>query len=185
MNSLVIDTSTHRTSVGLFRGTSELFTGFHDGATAHAEALPKLVKEALAISNEIDQVIVGMGPGPFTGLRVGIAFAQTFAHAREIPWIGACSLDAIDVDSDSYIVTTDARRKEVYWAKYSGGKRTYGPQVSTPAYVEELPEKKYGFGFTENLYPSMSKLLAAALDAPVNEPMYLRRPDAVPTSERT
>jgi len=79
----------------------------------------------------------------------------------------------------------DARRKEVYWAKYSEGKRTYGPQVSTPAYVEELPEKKYGFNFTENLYPSMSKLLAAALDAPVNEPMYLRRPDAVPTSERT
>ena len=100
MNSLVIDTSTHRTSVGLFRGTIELFTGFHDGATAHAEALPKLVKEALAISNEINQVIVGMGPGPFTGLRVGIVFAQTFAHAREIPWIGACSLDAIDVDSD-------------------------------------------------------------------------------------
>lgn len=185
VNSLVIDTSTNRTSVGLFVGANELFAGFHDGATAHAEALPKLVSEALGISNEIDRVIVGMGPGPFTGLRVGIVFAQTFAHAREIACIGACSLDAIHVDSDSYIVTTDARRKEVYWAKYLHGKRTVGPQVSTPAYVEELPEKKFGFGFTDNLYPSMAGLLTSALDSPVSEPMYLRRPDAVPTSERT
>ena len=84
---------------------------------------------------------VGMGPGPFTGLRVGIVFAQTFATARNIPWRGACSLDAIDVDSDLYIVTTDARRKEVYWAKYENGIRIKGPEVDAPSSVTELPEK--------------------------------------------
>ncbi|MBU3752792.1 MAG: tRNA (adenosine(37)-N6)-threonylcarbamoyltransferase complex dimerization subunit type 1 TsaB, partial [Candidatus Nanopelagicaceae bacterium] len=91
MNSLVIDTATNRTSVGLFAGNDLIYSGFHDGATAHAEALPKLVAAALKVNSEVDQVIVGMGPGPFTGLRVGIVFAQTFATARIIPWMGACS----------------------------------------------------------------------------------------------
>ncbi|NDA17235.1 MAG: tRNA (adenosine(37)-N6)-threonylcarbamoyltransferase complex dimerization subunit type 1 TsaB, partial [Burkholderiaceae bacterium] len=106
MISLVMDTATNRTSVALFDDNQLLFSGFHDGATAHAEVLPKLVKEALNINNQIGEVVVGMGPGPFTGLRVGIIFAQTFAHARQIPWRGACSLDAMDVDSQSYIVTS-------------------------------------------------------------------------------
>ena len=126
-----------------------------------------------------------MGPGPFTGLRVGIVFAQTFATARNIPWRGACSLDGIDVDSDLYIVTTDARRKEVYWAKYENGIRINGPEVDAPSSVAQLPEKKFGFGFTEDLYPSLALLLAKSITSPIMEPMYLRRPDAVPTSERS
>jgi len=185
MNSLVIDTATNRTSVGLFAGNNLIYSGFHDGATAHAEALPKLVAAALKVNNEVDQVIVGMGPGPFTGLRVGIVFAQTFATARNIPWRGACSLDGIDVDSDLYIVTTDARRKEVYWAKYENGIRIKGPEVDAPSSVAQLPEKKFGFGFTEDLYPSLALLLAKSITSPIMEPMYLRRPDAVPTSERS
>jgi tRNA threonylcarbamoyl adenosine modification protein YeaZ len=182
--SLVIDTATNRTSVALFDGNQLLYNGFHDGATAHAEVLPKLVKETLDINNGIDEVIVGMGPGPFTGLRVGITFAQTFAHARDIPWRGACSLDAIDVDSSSYIVTSDARRKEVYWAKYEDGVRVEGPSVSTPESLVYRNESKFGFAFTEALYPSMAMLIAKSRTAPISEPLYLRRPDAVPTSER-
>lgn len=185
MISLVIDTSTNRTSVGLFHRNEELYLGFHDGATAHAEALPKLVAEALKIENNINQVVVGMGPGPFTGLRVGIVFGQSFAHARKINWCGVCSLDGYDIDLDDYIITADARRKEVYWAKYRDGVRTVGPEVATPDYVNELPEKKFGFGFGETLYPSMALLLAKSHSDPVLEPMYLRRPDAVPTSGRT
>jgi tRNA threonylcarbamoyl adenosine modification protein YeaZ len=185
MSSLVIDTATNRTSVGLFTGNDLIYSGFHDGATAHAEALPKLVAAALKVNNEVDQVVVGMGPGPFTGLRVGIVFAQTFATARSIPWRGACSLDAIDVDSDLYIVTTDARRKEVYWAKYESGIRIKGPEVDAPSSVAQIPEKKFGFGFTEDLYPSLALLLAKSITSPIMEPMYLRRPDAVPTSERS
>jgi tRNA threonylcarbamoyladenosine biosynthesis protein TsaB len=182
--SLVIDTATNRTSVALIEDNQLLFNGFHDGATAHAEVLPKLVKEALHTRSDVDEVVVGMGPGPFTGLRVGITFAQTFAYARKIPWRGACSLDAMDVDSQSYIVTSDARRKEVYWAKYENGKRVAGPHVSAPHEVSALGDIKFGFGFTEPLYPSMAMLLAKSRTAAINEPLYLRRPDAVPTSER-
>jgi tRNA threonylcarbamoyl adenosine modification protein YeaZ len=185
MKSLVIDTATTRTSCALFNGTQLLYGGHHDGATEHAEALPKLVSQALQINNEINQVVVGMGPGPFTGLRVGIVFAQTFATARNIPWIGVCSLDAIDIDSGEYIVATDARRKEIYWAKYREGERIEGPFVGKAEELNSQNEKKFGFGFTEPLFPSPHLLLAKSLSSNVREPFYLRRPDAVPTSERS
>ncbi|MEY3103692.1 MAG: hypothetical protein RL256_714 [Actinomycetota bacterium] len=184
MNSLVIDTSTTRTSAAVFAGSQLLFEGHHDGATEHAEALPKLVAQALEVERRIDQVIVGMGPGPFTGLRVGIVFAQTFATARNIPWVGVCSLDGIDIDSPSYIVATDARRKEIYWAHYLNGERAIGPFVGKQEDVVTRPEKKFGFGFTEPLFPSPHLLLAKSLAMNIREPFYLRRPDAVPTSER-
>lgn len=92
---LLIDTSTSRTSVAIVDESKTIFQAHHDGALSHGEVLPKLVSEALAVENHIDQVIVGMGPGPFTGLRSGIAFAQSFAFARGISWLGVCSLDAI------------------------------------------------------------------------------------------
>lgn len=184
MNSLVIDTSSIRTIVALFSDTELVHEAHHDGATEHAEVLPKLVKEALSKVDSIGEVIVGMGPGPFTGLRVGIAFAQSFAHARSIPFRGVCSLDGIDIDSDDYIVTTDARRKEVYWARYKNGHRIDGPFVSTPNQVIELQARKFGFGFTETLFPSPHLLLARSRTSEINAPMYLRRPDAIPTNER-
>ena len=81
---LAIDTSTSRTSVAIIEDSKVLYNGFRDGATAHGPSLPALVQEALAVS-DVDEVVVGMGPGPFTGLRVGIAFAQSFTLAREIP----------------------------------------------------------------------------------------------------
>ena len=184
MKSLVIDTATTRTSCALFKGSELLYGGHHDGATEHAEALPKLVAQALKVDDQINQVIVGMGPGPFTGLRVGIVFAQTFAAARNIPWIGVCSLDAIDIDSDEFIVATDARRKEIYWAKYREGKRIAGPFVGKAKELDSEDEKKFGFSFTEPLFPSPHLLLAKSLSMNVREPFYLRRPDAVPRSER-
>lgn len=184
MNSLVIDTSTTRTSCALFTGTTLRFEGHHDGAIEHAEVLPQLVAKALEIERVIDQVIVGMGPGPFTGLRVGIVFAQTFAGAREIPWIGVCSLDGIDVDSSNYIAVTDARRKEVYWARYVEGERIEGPLVGKSQELMARSEKKFGFGFTQTLHPSPHLLLAKSLGMNIREPIYLRRPDALPTSER-
>ena len=184
MNSLVIDTSSTRTTVALFRDAQLLFESHHDGATEHAEVLPNLVSQALHISKQIDEVIIGMGPGPFTGLRVGIVFGQAFAHARSMPWRGVCSLDGIDIDSDEYIVTTDARRKEMYWARYRDGSRVDGPFVDKQDVIANESEKKFGFGFTEILFPSPHLLLAKSQTASVTEPMYLRRPDAVPTSER-
>jgi tRNA threonylcarbamoyl adenosine modification protein YeaZ len=77
--TLAIDTSTSRTSVALIKNNEVLFNKFHDDPIAHGEVLPKLVAQALGIETEIDLVVVGMGPGPFTGLRSGIAFAQSFS----------------------------------------------------------------------------------------------------------
>jgi tRNA threonylcarbamoyl adenosine modification protein YeaZ len=117
-----------------------------------------------------------MGPGPFTGLRVGISFAHTFGLARNIPVIGVCSLDAIVVDQSEYTVAIDARRKEIYWARYKDGVRVEGPSVNKPAEVE---------GFIMDRYPDMKKLVTLSISQSVTEPMYLRRPDAVPTAERS
>ena len=117
-----------------------------------------------------------MGPGPFTGLRVGISFAHTFALARDIPVVGVCSLDAIAIEESNYTVAVDARRKEIYWARYENGIRVDGPHVSKPDQVD---------GFIFDVYPDMKKLVALADTQSVTEPMYLRRPDAVPTAERS
>ena len=181
MNTLVIDTSTDRTSCALFKDEALIYSGFQDGATEHAEVLPKLVSAALEADKRVDRVIVGMGPGPFTGLRVGIVFAQTFASAREIPCIGVCSLDGIEVAADGYLVATDARRKEVFWARYKENRRVSGPAVGSPKDISNSG-KTFGFGFTEPLFPSPRKLLEAANHESFTTPIYLRRPDAQPTA---
>jgi tRNA threonylcarbamoyl adenosine modification protein YeaZ len=173
--SLAIDTSTSKTIVGIIEDGAALFEEAHEGATDHGRALSELVAKALKVSKPPHQVVVGMGPGPFTGLRVGIAFAQTFALARDISVIGVCSLDAIKVDQSDYTVAIDARRKEIYWASYKAGVRVDGPTVSKPAEVEN---------FIIDLYPDMGKLVEQSKSQNVTEPMYLRRPDAVPTAER-
>jgi tRNA threonylcarbamoyl adenosine modification protein YeaZ len=101
--SLAIDTATSRTIVGVVDNGNVVFEDFHEGATDHGKAISQLVARALKSSKLIDQVVIGMGPGPFTGLRVGITFAQSFALARSIPWIGVCSLDAILNSCDMYL----------------------------------------------------------------------------------
>ena len=174
--SLAIDTATSRTIVGVIAGDKVLFESFHEGATEHGFAITELVMKTLEICPKPDQVVVGMGPGPFTGLRVGITFAHSFALAREIPVIGVCSLDAIDIKESEYTVAIDARRKEIYWAKYKDGLRISGPAVSKPAEVDN---------FIIDQYPNLQKLVALSTSQNITEPMYLRRPDVVPTAERT
>jgi tRNA threonylcarbamoyl adenosine modification protein YeaZ len=173
---LAIDTSTSRTSVAIIEADTVIFSGFLDGATAHGPSLPALVQEALAVS-EVNEVVVGMGPGPFTGLRVGIAFAQSFALARDIPVRGVCSLDAIaaQINEKDFIVTVDARRKEVYWARYTDGVRVGEPAVNFPADVSGAP-------IHADLFPNMQALVN--LPGNIAEPIYLRRPDAVATADR-
>ena len=173
--SLAIDTATSRTIVGIIEDGVVLFEKFHEGATDHGRALSQLVAEALKSSVPPQQVVVGMGPGPFTGLRVGISFAHTFGLARNIPVFGICSLDAIDIQESEYTVAIDARRKEIYWARYKDGARIEGPSVSKPVEVDR---------FIIDQYPDMKKLVSLSAMQNVIEPMYLRRPDAVPTAER-
>ena len=100
------------------------------GAMAHGERLAPSIAEALAQAGasvrDVTDVAVGVGPGPFTGLRVGVVTALTLGATGGIRAHGVCSLDvlAAEVASDGpFIVATDARRKEVYWALYDGGRR--------------------------------------------------------------
>ena len=174
--TLAIDTSTSRTCVGIIEAGELLWSGYKDGATAHGSALPALVQEAIA-DRTIDEVVVGMGPGPFTGLRIGVAFAHSFALARKISVRGICSLDAIaaQLQSKDFIVTVDARRKEVYWARYVNGVRVGEPAVNFPAAVD-------GSEIYSDLFPDL--LAMVLLKGNITEPIYLRHPDAVATADR-
>ena len=178
MSILAIDTAASRTSVVIIENGEVVFSESRDGAMSHGPALPELVQSAIA-NHEITEVLVGMGPGPFTGLRVGITFAQTFAWAQKIPVRGFCSLDAIaaQVNEPDFIVAIDARRKEVYWAHYTNGVRVEGPAVDQPAVVEAK-----GIKVIDSLFPDPKYFVEIAKE--FSEPIYLRRPDAVATADR-
>jgi len=95
------------------------------------------------VRQDLTAIAVGVGPGPFTGLRVGIVTARTLGFVLEIPVYGVCSLDAVALEvvgtgaaSGSFLVATDARRKEVYLASYDAdARRLEGPVVTRPAEV--------------------------------------------------
>jgi tRNA threonylcarbamoyl adenosine modification protein YeaZ len=148
---------------------------------------------------DLDAVVVGCGPGPFTGLRVGMATASAYGHALDIPVYGVCSLDAIGVQtSGQVLVVTDARRREIYWARYRDGVRIDGPAVSAPADVDSGPAQSvagspehaalFGLPCVAPLYPDSRGLVAAVSDwsrSPAAlTPLYLRRPDAKTLAER-
>ena len=177
---LAIDTSTSQTSVALVKDGKVLFNKTHNDPLAHGEVLPKLVAQALEVSRDIDLVAVGMGPGPFTGLRVGIAFAQSFALAADIKWVGVCSLDAMAavISEGNFIVSTDARRKERYWAEYKDGLRITQPAVTSASSLEKFGVKIFKEG---DYYPDPVALAKIALtSSSVEQPIYIRKPDAYP-----
>lgn len=187
---LALDTATPAVTAGIVRleGVEVLAERVTVGARAHAEQLTPNVVAALADAgltvDDVDAVVVGCGPGPFTGLRVGMATAAAYGHALGIPVHGVCSLDAIGIESaataSEILVVTDARRREVYWARYRDGVRVEGPAVNAPADVPgaaEVLERPPTF-------PTAAGLVRAVADwtaepAPL-VPLYLRRPDAKP-----
>ena len=119
--------------------TSAITAAVHDGAVLlaerhiidtrrHAEALAPTIAAVLADAQaelrDITHIGVGIGPGPFTGLRIGVVTAVTFGHALSVPVLGICSLDAIAHAAAAgvtaeFLVASDARRKEIYWARYT------------------------------------------------------------------
>lgn len=163
----------------------------------HAEALSGLVSEAMtdagAAREDITAVVVGTGPAPFTGLRVGLVTARMLALAWHVPVWGVCSLDALGAQHGDALVVSDARRREVYWARYRAGRRVAGPDVASPADVAvEAGEVVVGRGGP--LYPDafpgaldadpdplvLARVALALRDAGEDlptEPLYLRRPD--------
>jgi tRNA threonylcarbamoyl adenosine modification protein YeaZ len=195
---LGVDTST-QVNVGVAHYGRTIATATVADRMAHVEQLIPLIRRALAEAEldlgDVRHIVLGLGPGPFTGLRVGIATARVLASVANIAVHGICSLDvlaaeyAAQVPATGFIVTTDARRKELYWARYrADGRRLEGPQVSTPEAVPRLPT----IGPGAELYPDRLETVPGprALNPSVLagqgltlanagiEPLYLRRPDA-------
>lgn len=188
---LALDTSTV-VAVGLSMDGRIVASGRVDDSRAHAEELMPLVTRVLAEAGlglaDVDAVVAGVGPGPFTGLRVGVVTATTLAEVLGVPVRGACSLDAVAAEwassgaPERFAVVSDARRKEVYWARYeASGRRLDGPHVTPPAEVPALPLAGPGAALVgEAAGPEAldAGWLAADLPDAGLEPLYLRRPDA-------
>jgi len=203
---LAIDTSAGTTIAVLSHGSALSEVNYLEPMT-HSErigsAIEKVLRDAKLSPRDITEVIVGRGPGPFTGLRVGLAAAKYFAIGSAAKLFGVCSLDAIAYsyyqtnpeDVRPVLVTTDARRQEVFWALYSGTKngvpiRVEGPSVSKPVLLEEhlagqdvinceLPITASALGQVA-YYQSLTEL-GPSLDI---TPLYLREPDAVPAKPK-
>ncbi|HEY9294709.1 MAG TPA: tRNA (adenosine(37)-N6)-threonylcarbamoyltransferase complex dimerization subunit type 1 TsaB [Microlunatus sp.] len=203
---LGIDTATE-VQVGLADGSQVLTSASYDDPRRHVEQLAPLIQQVFSEAGvqaaELTKIIVGVGPGPYTGLRVGIAAARTMASALGIEVCGVCSLDVLAAQwlrsdaapADDFLITTDARRKEIYWARYApDGSRVAGPAVGKS---DDLPALPIG-GPATVIYPA----LQAAANAPTRldagmlalagreladagiEPLYLRNPDAAPPGPR-
>ncbi|BBX74749.1 tRNA (adenosine(37)-N6)-threonylcarbamoyltransferase complex dimerization subunit type 1 TsaB [Mycobacterium shinjukuense] len=203
---LAIDTSTPAVTAGVVRlhgsGCTTLAERITVDARAHAERLTPNVLQALADAAlamaDLDAVVVGCGPGPFTGLRVGMATAAAYGHALDIPVHGVCSLDAIGGQTaGDTLVVTDARRREVYWARYRDGVRIAGPAVSAPADVDPGPARAvagspehaalFDLPRCDPVHPTPAGLVAVANWTEAPAPLvalYLRRPDAEPLAAR-
>jgi tRNA threonylcarbamoyl adenosine modification protein YeaZ len=173
--------------------------------------LASVLAEAGASRTDLTGVAVGVGPGPYTGLRVGLVTARVLGAVLGIPVYGVCTLDIIAAEvaagvrerGGEFLVATDARRKEVYWARYdASGRRVEGPAVGPAAQIRDAPTlpaagdgaSRYPEAFAAVIQPAypdarvlcqaVVRRIAAAADAAPGpdllppEPLYLRRPDA-------
>ena len=206
---LAFDTATPFVTVALHDGDDVVAELRSERSMKHGEQLAPLVEQALAeaglVRQDLTAIAVGVGPGPFTGLRVGLVTARTLALVLEIPVYGVCSLDVLAVEavdtgtvSADFLVATDARRKEVYLASYDlDGARLEGPVVARPGDVaSDAPVVGEGAVLYPEAFPhavaprlpsagwlarTVAEERAELLDP---EPLYLRRPDAVVNAHR-
>ena len=199
---LALDTATPTLLAGVARRSADgavevLAERAVPSGTRHAELLTPAIRDVLADAGvalaDLGAVVTGLGPGPFTGLRVGVVTAAAIADARGMPVVGVCSLDAIG--SGARTVVTDARRKEVYWAAYdASGARVQGPDVvrpesaglggplvGDPAFADRLGAPVTAAEVTTaGLLRAAAGQLADPASAAPLVPLYLRRPDATP-----
>lgn len=206
---LAFDTATPTVTVALHDGTDVVVEHTSELTMKHGEQLAPLIERCLAdagiVRQDLTAIAVGTGPGPFTGLRVGLVTARTLAHVLEIPVYGVCTLDVLAVEAvdtgaviGEFVVATDARRKEVYLASYDEeGLRMTGPVVDRPA-VLATDAQVVGEGallYPESFptavgpqRPSAGWLARTVADERAEltdpEPLYLRRPDAVAPGPR-
>lgn len=215
---LALDTSA-AVSVAVCDGRDVLAQRTVHDPRRHAELLIPMVDEVLRSAGvgrgDLTVIAVGRGPGPFTGLRVGLVCARTLGLALGVPVHGVISLDALALQvhdagavqpGESFVVATDARRREVYWRRYVVAahptanlpvRPSSDPQVCRPADLALEGDPCFGRGAA--LYPD---LLGPAPQSPLDpgagavartavaeladggaggpattEPLYLRRPD--------
>ena len=206
---LALDTATPAVTVALHDGTDVVAASSQVDARRHGELLLPAVDRVLAEAgtrlDAVTGIVVGIGPGPYTGLRVGLMTADTFGLALGVPVHGLCTLDGLanaagveGTVEGPFVVATDARRKEVYWARYEDARtRATEPAVDRPAEIAEPVAGLPAVGAGALLYPDTfpdarapEHVSAAALAALAAErlakgeelepprPLYLRRPDA-------
>jgi tRNA threonylcarbamoyl adenosine modification protein YeaZ len=194
---LALDTSTV-VNVGLARGERVLATATVADQIAHVEELMPLVSECVDAAAvrvaDLGQLIVGVGPGPFTGLRVGVVTARMLSYVLRVGLHGVCSLDVLAAQflgesPGEFVVATDARRREVYWARYSAlGVRLGEPRVSRPSDLPRLPvigpaadlyaDQLQAVPGPRSMDPAVLATTGATLPDAGHEPLYLRHPDA-------
>ncbi|WP_395295805.1 tRNA (adenosine(37)-N6)-threonylcarbamoyltransferase complex dimerization subunit type 1 TsaB [Kitasatospora hibisci] len=202
---LAFDTATPAVTAAVHDGTTVLAETDQVDARRHGElllpAIDRVLQSAGVDKRLLTGIAVGVGPGPYTGLRVGLVTAAALGHALDLPVYGVCTLDAIAHQARTegltgpFTVATDARRKEVYWASYDAdGRRAEGPGVDRPAELSPCPR---AVGAGALLYPDTfpgahgpehvsagalaafaAAELAAGRELLPNAPLYLRRPDA-------
>jgi tRNA threonylcarbamoyladenosine biosynthesis protein TsaB len=217
------DTATPAVSVALHDGERVVSSASAVDARRHAELLApmiaKVMADAGASRGDLTDVAVGVGPGPYTGLRVGVVTARVLGAVLGLPVHGVCSLDVIAAAArgrlgesspaasavapgEEFLVATDARRKEVYWARYDAtGRRVQGPLVGPAGSIPGAAELAVA-GTGGQLYPEAfgrvmgpaypdARTLCGIVVASIGqrpgsaqppllaaEPLYLRRPDA-------
>ncbi len=212
MYALVVETSTASVTAAVAEvaadGTALRATRSRVDSKAHGELLAPQVREVLDAAGirarDLAAVVAGLGPGPFTGLRVGLVTAAALSQTLDIPAYGVCSLDGLGFGlTGTVLAATDARRREIYWARYRDGVRLAGPAVTRPDALS--PDAEYAVGegahrYAEVLglpvrdeprYPAplalavlaADRMLAGRPSEPLT-PLYLRRPDAALPSGR-
>lgn len=208
---LSFDTATPQVTAALADGDQVLAERVADRALKHGEQLAPLLEAVLAdagaVRQDVTAIAVGVGPGPFTGLRVGLMTARTLGFVLDVPVYGVCSLDVLAVEAadtgvvtgavtgapgEGFVVATDARRKEVYLASYDdSGTRLSGPVVARPAdAATTAPVVGEGAVLYPDSFPTavgpqrpsagwLARVVAGERAELLDpEPLYLRRPDA-------
>lgn len=206
---LAIDTCLFACSVAVVDGDAVLARRVEPMSRGHQERLAPLVQEAMAEAgigfDKLERIGVTVGPGSFTGLRVGLAFAKGLAAALSIPAVGVGSLEALaEPESGTVLAVLDAKRGQVYLQAFAGGVAVSAPdalpiETAAARLAEFAPDTLIGTGaeLLAQMAPGVRVVLAdvtdpvavarlAAARAPVPpRPLYLRAPDAKLPGGRT
>jgi tRNA threonylcarbamoyl adenosine modification protein YeaZ len=186
---LALDTSAG-TSTALFDGETLLATIEFDDPFGHAENIGNAIAEVLAkaklSAGSVTSVAIGRGPAPYTGLRVGMAAGTSFATALGLPMYSVMNLDAValSLGDAKIVVSSDAKRRELFVAAYELGERVFGPAVLKPEELEQFAdfESIDGKCNAELIGRYAIWALERGIDLSDSSALYLRSPDVAPSA---